>query len=285
MGLYDRDYTQAEDSAQHYYSAPQFRFGLPALTPAVKWLLIVNVAIFLAGVLIPPFGRWLEDWFALNAYLGAALRRPWSIVTYEFLHSRFDIWHIFFNMLVLCFLGPALERQWNSRKFLLFYLLCGACGGLLYVFFAGIGLVQTGLLLGASGSILAVLAACAILFPHTTVVLVLFPVPIRVFAVLSVIVYTLSVFTGQGNAGGDAAHLGGMAAGAAFVLLGPRWERVSLKTRVRSSQRNLQRERDLQAEVDRILVKVHQSGLHSLTSREKKTLQRATAEENRRQHY
>jgi membrane associated rhomboid family serine protease len=283
MGLYDRDYTQAEDSRQRYYGAPQFHLGLPRLTPAVKWLLIANVAVFLVGVLFPPLGRSFEYWFALHSRLEMAAVRPWSLVTYEFLHA--GVWHIFFNMIGLYFLGPALESQWGRRRFLLFYLLCGAFGGSLYLFFAGVGLVQGGLLLGASGSVLAILAACAILFPHTTVVLLIFPVPIRVAAIGLVAVYTLSIFTGQENPGGNAAHLGGMAAGAAFVLLGPQWERLSLRTRVKSSKRNLQRERGLQMEVDRILVKVHESGLHSLTAKEKKTLRKATQEENRRRSY
>jgi membrane associated rhomboid family serine protease len=285
MGLYDRDYTQAEESPQRYYGTPQFRLGLPKLTPAVRWLLICNVAIFIAGKLFEPLGEWFEGRFAIHSQVIATLMQPWSLVTYEFLHDRQNIWHIFFNMLGLYFLGPALEQQWGGRKFLIFYLVCGACGGLLYLLLAGVGFFPAGLLIGASGSVLAILAACAILFPHTTVVIFIFPVPIRVAAIGLVAVYALSVFTGQGNSGGDAAHLGGMAAGAAFVLLAPRWELLSLKTRVNSSKKNLQHERELQIEVDRILSKVHQSGLHSLTAREKKTLQRATQEENRRKHY
>jgi membrane associated rhomboid family serine protease len=283
MGLYDRDYTQAEESPQRFYGTPQFRFGFPTLTPVVKWLLIVNVAIYLAGVLFPPLGRLLEGWFAVHSQVWIMAVQPWRLVTYEFLHSRLDVWHIFFNMLGLYFLGPALEGLWGSRRFLLFYLICGACGGLLFLLLTGVAVLPPGFLLGASGSILSILAACAILFPHTTVVLLIFPVPIRVAAAGLVVAYSLSVFMGQGNAGGDAAHLGGMAAGAAYVLLTPRWERFHLKRRAWSSKKNLQREQDLQIEVDRILAKVHQSGLHSLSAKEKKTLQKATAEENKRQ--
>jgi membrane associated rhomboid family serine protease len=281
MGLYDRDYTQAEDSHQRYYGTPQFRFGLPALTPAVKWLLIANVAVFIAGLV--PLGVSLESWLAVNSRGWATAARPWTIVTYEFLHAT--PWHIFFNMIGLYFLGPALENQWGSRKFLLFYLICGACGAMLYLCLTGLGLLSPGILIGASGSVLAILAACAILFPHTTVVLVIFPIPIRVAAAGLIAVYAINILTGQGNAGGDAAHLGGMAAGAAYILLTPQFARFHLKRRARHSERNLQRDRDLQIEVDRILAKVHQSGLHSLTGKEKRTLQRATAEENRRRHY
>jgi membrane associated rhomboid family serine protease len=282
MGLYDRGYTQAEDSPQRYYGSPQFRFGLPPLTPVVKWLLIANVAVFIAGAILPALERAFNDWLAMFSPLSLTLTRPWSLVTYEFLHG--NVWHIFYNMVGLYFLGPALEGHWGSRKFLAFYLACGACGGLLYLLLSNVGILPPGVLVGASGSILAILAACAILFPHTTVVLVIFPVPIRVAAVGFVLVFALSIFTGQGNAGGDAAHLGGMASGAAYVLLGPRLEQSSLRRRSRSSKKNLERERELQVEVDRILAKVHQSGLHSLDSREKKALQKATAEENRRRN-
>ena len=282
MGLYDRDYTQAEDSRQRYYGSPQFRFGLPALTPAVKWLLIANIAVFVAE-LVPSLGPSIESWLAVNSTGWAVVAQPWTIVTYEFVHA--SPWHIFFNMIGLYFLGPALENQWGSRKFLLFYLICGACGALLYLFLTHVGLLAPGILIGASGSVLAILAACAILFPHTTVILFIFPIPIRVAAAGLIIVYAINIVTSQGNAGGDAAHLGGMAAGAAYILLTPRLERIHLKRRARYSKKNLQRDRELQIEVDRILAKVSQSGLHSLTGKEKRTLQRATAEENRRRTY
>jgi membrane associated rhomboid family serine protease len=278
MGLYDRDYTQAEDSAQRY-GTPQFRLGFPPMTPAVKWLVIANVTVYIVG-LVGPLGDLLKTWFALYSPLSVAIGRPWGLVTYEFLHET--PWHIFFNMMGLYFLGPALEKQWGSRKFLLFYLLCGACGGLFYLILGSAGVLPTGLLLGASGSVLAILAACAVLFPHTTVVLWIFPMPIRLVAAGMLVVYTVSLFTGQVNSGGDAAHLGGMLAGAAFVLLRPQLVRLSLRTKAESSRKSLERERELQIEVDRILAKVHQSGLHSLTSKEKRTLQLATQEENKR---
>ena len=84
------------------------------------------------------------------------------------------------------------------------------------------------------------------------------------------------------NAGGEAAHLAGLAVGAAFVVLQPRCDRLILKMRSGSWERRMEEGRRLQIEVDRILAKVHRSGLHSLTRAEKKTLKRATQEELRR---
>src|SRR4030042_4096351 len=73
-------------------------------------------------------------------------------------------------------------------------------------------------MVGASGSILGMLAACAILFPHFVVFIFIFPVPIRIAAIGLTGVYFLFVVTKGANAGGHAAHLAGMAAGAAYVF-------------------------------------------------------------------
>jgi membrane associated rhomboid family serine protease len=285
MGLYDRDYTQAEDSRQRHYGAPQFRLGLPPLTPTVKWLLIANVAIYVGGILFQSLGETLEDWFAVAPQTWVTALQPWRYITYEFLHDRGGVGHILGNMLGLFFFGPPLEQLWGRRKFLAFYLLCGACGSLFYLLLVGVRFLPAVPLIGASGSVLAVLAACAVLFPNMVVFVFILPVPIRVLAIVYVLSYLMQVIVRGANAGGDAVHLVSMAAGTAFVLLTPKWEHLHLRSRARSSKKNLQRERDLQIEVDRILAKVHQSGLHSLTSKEKKTLQKATAEENKRRSY
>jgi membrane associated rhomboid family serine protease len=282
MGLYDRDYTQADFRQQHY-GPPQIRFNLPRLTPVVKWLLIVNVSIFVIGILIAPLGQFLEDWFAINPGSWVTAIEPWRIVTYEFLHDRVLPWHIFFNMIALFFLGPPLERHWGSRRFLPFYLICGASGGLLYLSLAGTGFLPPAILIGASGSILGLLSACAILFPHFVVFLLIFPVPIRVAAVALTFLYFLLVVMRSDNAGGEAAHLAGMATAAAYVLLGPRLGKFKLKMRAGSWGRKMEEQRGLQIEVDRILAKVHRHGLHSLSSSEKRILKKATREEVKRQ--
>lgn len=282
MGLYDRDYTQA-NSRRQYYGPPQMRFNLPRITPVVKWLLITNVSIYILGIVSPRLGAFLERWFAVDPRHWLTAIQPWRLVTYQFLHDPGWIWHIFFNMFALYFLGPSLERHWGSRKFLPFYLICGASGGLLYTLLVAVRFLPGYPMVGASGSILGLLAAVAILFPHFVLLVLFFPVPIRVAAVGFAFAYLLIVLTRQGpNVGGHAAHLAGMAAGAAYVLLGPKLEGFKLKARSGSWDKKLEQERLLQVEVDRILAKVHRSGLHSLTAKEKRTLKRATQEELRR---
>lgn len=279
MGLQDRDYTQA-DSRRQYFGSPQIRFNLPQITPAVKWLLIVNTAIFLLGGLLPQLGAFLLQWFSIDPRSWFTALQPWRLVSYQFLHG--NLLHIVLNMIVLFFLGPTLEKHWGSRRFILFYLGCGVAAGLSYLLLMAIGLVGAAPLLGASGAILGVLAACAILFPQFIVFLVIIPMPIRVFAVVMTLLYVVNIISKGPNAGGDAAHLGGMAAGAAYILLLPRLERVKLRMHAQSWEKQMEEGRKLRFEVDRILAKVHRFGLHSLTVREKRTLKKATQEELRR---
>jgi hypothetical protein len=142
--------------------------------------------------------------------------------------------------------------------------------------------LDAGGMIGASGSILGMLAACAILFPHFVVFVFLFPIPIRVAAVALTGVYVFLVLARSENAGGEAAHLGGMAAGAIYVFSQSWRDRFKSKIRADRLQKKLTEQRDLQGEVDRILQKVHQSGIHSLTSKEKKVLRQATKAEQMR---
>jgi membrane associated rhomboid family serine protease len=285
MGLYDRDYAQDDSQQQsRYIGMPQMRFGLPRLTPVVKWLIITNFVIFLAGLFLPaniivpncPYPvNFFDCWFSVFPYSVAASLQLWRLFSYQFLHG--DIWHIFFNMLALFFLGPALEIHWGWRKFIVFYLSCGAAGGLLYTFLVATGYLDALPMIGASGSILGLLAACAVLFPTFIVFIFLFPVPIRIAAIGLSIVYLVTVLTNKGpNVGGDAAHLAGLAVGAAYCLSAPIRTKINLMFKASHWKKKLLAEQKLQAELDRILQKVHNHGLHSLSLKEKRTLKKAT---------
>jgi len=287
MGLYDRDYTQADFQSHqsHFRYAPQMRFSFPKLTPVVKWLLIINIGVFLAAILIKPLGIFIYEWFELDARsLGRALQ-VWRLISYQFLHDPGWYWHIFLNMLGLFFLGPTLERHWGSRRFLPFYLGCGVAGALFYMLLVGVGFLPPIPMVGASGAILGMLAACAILFPQFVVFIFIFPVPIRIAAIGFAAIYFLIVITRGGNAGGHAAHLAGMAAGAAYVFSQSWRDKFKLKLRSGHWEKRMATQRNLQFEVDRILHKVNQSGIQSLTSKEKKILKEATKAEQMRNRF
>jgi len=287
MGLYDRDYTQADFQSHqsHFRYAPQMRMSFPKLTPVVKWLLIINIGVFIAAITIRPLGVFIYEWFELDARsLGRALQL-WRLITYQFLHDPNYYWHIFLNMLGLFFLGPTLERHWGSKRFLPFYLGCGVAGALFYMLLVGVRFLPPIPMVGASGAILGMLAACAILFPHFIVFIFIFPVPIRIAAVGLTAVYFLFVVTKGANAGGHAAHLAGMAAGAAYVFSQSWRDKFKFKLRSGHWEKRMAAQRNLQFEVDRILHKVSQSGIQSLSSKEKKILKEATKAEQMRNRF
>jgi membrane associated rhomboid family serine protease len=244
----------------------------------VTRLLIANVAVHFVQVLGAHV--FLTEWFSVYPASFFLAIQLWRLITYQFLHG--GLWHILFNMLGLYFLGPTLERHWGSKRFLTFYLGCGAVGGLFYILLVAVRFLPAFPMIGASGAILGMLAACAILFPHFVVFIFLFPVPIRVAAVAFTVIYIFAVVSRGANAGGDAAHLAGMAAGAAYVF-SERW-RENIRFKIRSSvrQRKKTDQHRLQFEVDRILKKVNDHGIQSLTSAEKKILKQATKAEQLR---
>ncbi len=278
MGIYDRDYNRP-----NYGGGRDFRFTLRPITSIVMYLLIINVAVFLLSAFIPPIGNMITKLFSVypaNMFLSLQV---WRFITYQFLHG--GIGHVFFNMLVLFFFGPMLEKQWGSKKFLTFYLICGASGGILYTLLVAARILPPGVLVGASGAIYGMLAAGAILYPNQKVyVFGIFPLP---FMALAIILATISFlnFIGGDNAGGQAAHLAGMAAGAVYVLWGP-WQ---AKTKQRSThikwQSKLNQERTMQANVDKILDKINKHGIGSLSRQEKKILKQASQKQQEQNKY
>ncbi len=283
MGLYDRDYSQ-ERYQPSYHSGPPMRMGFPKVTAVVKRLLIINIGVFLAAIIIKPLGVFIYDWFQLDPTTLARSLQLWRLVTYQFLHDPGWITHIAFNMIGLYFLGPTLERHWGSRKFLVFYLSCGAAGGVFYLLLVAVGFLQAMAMVGASGAILGMLAACAILFPHIRLFIfpLFFPIKIRTAAIIFGAMYLFFVLTRSANAGGHAAHLAGMVAGAIYVFSQSR--RAGVKSKIQTSvhRRKAAERRNLQMELDRILEKVHEHGIHSLTPKEKRVLKRATEAEQMR---
>ncbi len=210
----------------------------------------------------------------------------WRPITYQFLHG--GLGHIFWNMFILFFFGPMLERLWGSRKFLTFYLVCGATGGIFYPILAHIGWLDAAPLIGASGSILGMLAAAAILFPKMIVyVFGVFPLRMSVLAIILAVMSILSVLRPDvsGNAGGEAAHLGGMVAGALYVISEKWRQKFKMKVQTGIWQKKMVEHRELQLELDRILKKVHDHGLHTLTHKEKKILKQATKTEQMRNKF
>lgn len=107
--------------------------GWHSLPPATKNLLIINIGLWLICSFMPSFGNSLYTRLGLH-YWGASSFNPIDVVSYMFLHSSLrsssGIVHILFNMYALYIFGRILEMTWGTKRFLLFYLICGVGAGL-----------------------------------------------------------------------------------------------------------------------------------------------------------
>lgn len=340
MAYYDRPYYRDEPGG------PQMFNRLKGAS-FVTYLLIANVVIFLwdgimggstrgSGAALGPIGYFSYEKAIANLQV-------WRFLTYQFLHA--DFFHLLFNMIGLYFFGPMLERWWGSRRFLAYYLLCGASGAAVYVVLMFIpGLLASGpdtALVGASGALFGILVGAAIIAPRQTVMLIFPPIPMqmRTLVLIFLGIAGISVLVGSRNAGGEAAHLGGAALGVVLMRLpglldfagggmpgpgstggagmfssgshergyaagpdsayggssnqgGPLggasggasgggggsnpMAKAWLKRKQKQAQRDRDRRQAEEAEVDRILAKVKDQGIQSLTHKEKRTLQNAT---------
>lgn len=148
-------------------------------------LIIINAAAFIILRFLKFIGINIGDYLALTSPHIIIYKWFWQVFTYQFLHA--DFWHLFFNMLALFFFGTPIEKRMGSKEFLLFYLLCGTlCGiagaGIYYVMF--LKTFMPVMLIGASGTVFAVMLAYAVLFPTSNVYFWgLFPIPAPVLIV------------------------------------------------------------------------------------------------------
>lgn len=198
------------------YQTRTISFGGGSITPAVKALLIANVAVF---ILQTVMGDSLMIIFGLVPYLLWRELYFWQILTYQFLHG--GLFHILFNMLALWMFGCDLERRWGSRFFFKYYTICVAGGGLLNALLLP---NQTGPSIGASAGIYGVLLAQGILYPDRIIYFYfLFPIKMKHFVMIigAISLYSSIVATGTGIA--HLAHLGGMAFGYLYLRWGNPW--------------------------------------------------------------
>jgi membrane associated rhomboid family serine protease len=297
MAWESRDYYREPRYGGGGFGGAQFMINVPSRGSVTLWLLVINVAIFfLGGLFNRGMGYDPLTEFGFFSIAQAFERfQVWRLLTFQFLHA--DGWHLFGNMLMLFFFGPMVEGMLSRRRFLAFYLLCGLAGVLGYMFFwaTGILVVTTETpMVGASAGVFGVLAAAAVVAPNARVLLFfLIPVPLRALIIVLLVVSAYVVLARGAepgvNAGGEAAHLGGALLG--FILIkrlgwlnwADRFEVGAM--RERWQERREQRQRatlaNEQQEVDRILDKVRQHGLQSLTRAEKKALGRATERQRR----
>lgn len=254
--------------------------------------------------------RYFTDMQPIAKYLHFSTARGfiqlefWRFIGFQFLHANFT--HLLFNMIGLFFFGPLAERYLGTKRYLAFYLLCGIFGALMYLLLnlggfmvqsmAGTQIAIPGLLfdspytplVGASAGVYGILLAGAYLAPRAKVLLFFFlPMELRTLAYLLVIVAFVSLIFRGANAGGEAGHLGGALAGFYFIrnpqhlhgffdILG-RVDPTSHHYRdKRPVGKSKGRGGPTDVEIDAVLQKVHEKGLHALDDRERAILREAS---------
>jgi membrane associated rhomboid family serine protease len=241
------------------------------VTPWVKRLIAINVLVFFleqtTRVILPMFEFVPADVF----------RMPWTIVTYMFLHDPNGITHILFNMLGLYFFGPRVEERLGSRRFITLYFISGIAGAVLSFFLA-----PRANIVGASAAVFGVMLAFARFWPDVQILFMFFlPIQAR-FAII--IMTVMALWSGLGGSRGgvaDFAHLGGFAGGWLYLMWLERRAGVKkfrTKTLSQVPKETLANYKRIDTksihevnrdEVNRILDKINDKGLSSLTPQEK----------------
>jgi len=251
---------------------PQRMFGM---TPWVRRLVVANLVVFLLQVTLFVSPGFLATFGFVPL---TALARPWTFLTYMFLHGNFL--HLAFNLLALFVFGPQVEERMGGGAFLRYYLLCGLT-----------------LIVGASAAVYGVLLAFAWAWPDQPINVFLLPTPIPAKWLVTFYVAVTLVLALLPASDGVAhlAHLGGFATGFLYLKIGDwRLGRAERHLRRRSEPSVLvhpgraarasdapkpprRAERDpAQAEIDRVLDKISARGIDSLTPAERRFLAEAS---------
>jgi membrane associated rhomboid family serine protease len=280
-------------------------------------LILVNIAVWISILLVSNFAflfaspeagsdgsyklhltNAILNYFAIPANINVLLSKPWTLLTYMFLHTEF--FHILFNMLWLYWFGVIFVQYLSQRQLLGTYIFGGIAGALLYVAAFNLFPVfeiarESAIALGASASVLAIVVAISFYVPEYTIHLLLIgPVKIKYIAIFTVI---LDVFMiSSSNSGGHLAHLGGALWGFLWIKMIPGFDPTTIfgpllnlgkpkthwkpkrKFRVQHNDRPLnddefnRQKAEKQKRMDAILDKISRSGYDSLTREEKELL-------------
>ena len=241
----------------------------PHIPSGTKWILIACVSVFVLQS-TPAVGGVIYAWGLLVPSLAFGHGQVWRAVTYLFMHGGWG--HLFFNLISLWMVSGELERLWGTRRFLIFYFVCGIGSA------AFSALMWNQPVVGASGALFGLFVAYGLLFPDRTVLLFfIVPVPARV-AVFALFLVTFLLDVNHSVA--HVTHLGGIVVGFAYLRiqpwiegwLGRRSELRTEKSRRTRAEQYLARERYFTDVVDPILKKISETGMESLTRKEKSLL-------------
>lgn len=272
-------------------------------------LIVINAiaffAVYLGSFFLNTSQFYFSRWFVLGDDFGSLLTKPWTLITYAFLH--FGFLHILFNMIWLYWFGQFVLNLFTGKRLLTVYLLGALFGGLLFVVSYNLFPVfneSRGYLIGASGAVTAVMIFIATYTPNTAFRLFSFTIKLWHIALFLFVLDLVRI--PAGNAGGILAHVGGAVFGYVYAiqlakgndigkwfenfmdwianLFKPRTKKPFRKvhrTTQPKSKRSKPKESksDYQKKIDEILDKIGKSGYESLTKEEKDFLFKAGKED------
>lgn len=245
--------------------------------PLVTLLIIINAVIFITQVIFYILDISYTGIFALVPEKAIGRLWLWQFITHMFLHDTRIIFHIIFNMLMLYMFGRELEIVLGKTKFLIIYFACGLYAGLCYCIYQYISGGISYPAVGASGAIMGIIVIYALMWPNR-IVWFFFIIPMKVWICVVILVaidllYTIKMLeTGVANA----AHLGGTFCGFAIYKLEPFIDGYFVRLEIGKARRIFSEEFGLRKKVDAILEKINKEGINSLTSKEKKLLEKAS---------
>lgn len=271
------------------------RYNYLQSTHAVTRIITINVAVFVvisllqlvAYLLQVNFGvDTIQSYLTLPASFTAFMYKPWSIVTYMFLHS--GPLHLLFNMLWLYWMGNILHEYLGNKHVYTAYFFGGIVGGfifmLAYNIFPAFELVRyQAFAVGASAGVLSIVVAVATLLPNYQIQLMFIGfVKLKWMALVLLLLDLISI--AQNNPGGHIAHLGGALFGFLYIkqiynttfidkLVNVFKPKSKLKIHHKASSKNTQPN---EQEIDKILDKISKSGYDSLTKTEREILYKAS---------
>jgi membrane associated rhomboid family serine protease len=269
-------------------SQPYSPGGFQFMPPAIKTIILVNVAVFLLQ--LTPLGEPISVFGSLWP-VGSGNFRIWQPVSYMFLHGGMT--HLFFNMFALWMFGAEIETHWGTRQFNIYYFVCGI-GAAIINLIATMGNPYP--TVGASGAIYGVLLAFGMMFPNRYIfIYFLFPVKAKYFIAGYALIEFISGFgsrsMGSGSNIAHFAHLGGMLIGFLYIsikraelsfseLLDKGLSTIRSATKKRGSPRlhtqNKVAPPVSEAEINAILDKISEHGYSSLTQEERSKLLKAS---------
>jgi len=261
----------------------------------VKKLIYINIMVFLLTHLIHTLGylfnlesNVIYDWFSMPSNTEEFIWRPWSILSYGFLHASFL--HIFSNLLILYYIGNLFVEYFSQKQLLNFYLYGTAFGGLLYLFsynFFPALKNSNATLVGASAAVMAIFVGIASYMPNYQLKL-RFIGYVKLWVLAAVFIGLDLIQIPGGNAGGHMSHIGGALFGYVYRYTYTGQVKKSkfsdyftnlfqkksvLKTVHKSKTRKSSDTKNInQQKIDLILEKISKSGYESLNQEEKDLL-------------